>query len=177
MFTGVAALSLVYPASVQANIIYTYEGPTFLLVTGPYTTSDFVTATLELAQPLPPDFSGFVQPSSWRVGDGVQLLVKGFGEFGNFFFVTNADGDITAWSFGVFNGGHPNDFHIDSLGLGFLTVDVGVVRTGFGIYIGPPGPLGWSSVEVPDAGSTLSLMTPTLMALGLLARRFQRAAA
>ena len=29
----------------------------------------------------------------------------------------------------------------------------------------------------PDAGSTLSLMTLTLMALGLVARRFKRAAA
>ena len=31
-------------------------------------------------------------------------------------------------------------------------------------------------IATPDAGSTLSLMTLTLMALGLVARRFQRAA-
>ena len=31
-------------------------------------------------------------------------------------------------------------------------------------------------ITAPDAGSTLSLMTLTLMALGLVARRFQRAA-
>ena len=35
----------------------------------------------------------------------------------------------------------------------------------------------WSvNASVPDAGSTLSMMTLTLMALGLVARRFQRAA-
>jgi hypothetical protein len=41
--------------------------------------------------------------------------------------------------------------------------------------IGTPGV--WSQgIATPDAGSTLSLMTLTLMALGLVARRFQRAA-
>ena len=32
------------------------------------------------------------------------------------------------------------------------------------------------ATPAPDAGSTLSLMTLTLMALGLVARRFKRAA-
>jgi hypothetical protein len=49
--------------------------------------------------------------------------------------------------------------------------------TGVAGNLGTPG--GWRLVAtgVPDAGSTLSLMTLTLMALGLVARRFQRAAA
>ena len=35
----------------------------------------------------------------------------------------------------------------------------------------------WRAGHVADTGSTLSLMTLTLMALGLVARRFKRAAA
>jgi hypothetical protein len=49
------------------------------------------------------------------------------------------------------------------------TWGTGAHADSFTLQIGPAG--------VPDAGSTLSLMTLTLMALGLVARRFQRAAA
>ena len=43
--TGVAALSLAHPASVQAvPTTYQYTGNPFTDVTGPCTTSDFVTA-------------------------------------------------------------------------------------------------------------------------------------
>ena len=49
-------------------------------------------------------------------------------------------------------------------------------RRSFGDNFDTPGV--WTPcTPVPDAGSTLSLMTLTLMALGLVARRFQRAAA
>jgi len=56
--TGVAALSLAYPASVQAvPTTYMYTGNHFTDVSGPYTTSDFVTAIVTLAGPLAPNFS------------------------------------------------------------------------------------------------------------------------
>jgi len=55
--------------------------------------------------------------------------------------------------------------------VGFLNSDLGIA----GFNFGRPGT--WSTVAtVADTGPTLSLMTLTLMALGLVARRFQRAA-
>jgi len=51
--TGVAALSLAYPAWVQAvPTTYQYTGNPFTQVFGVYTTSDFVTAMVTLAGPL-----------------------------------------------------------------------------------------------------------------------------
>ena len=45
IFTAVAALSIVYPASVQGvPTTYQYTGNPFTFVTGSYKTSDFVTA-------------------------------------------------------------------------------------------------------------------------------------
>ena len=52
---------------------------------------------------------------------------------------------------------------------------VGADCAGRGTVDDDPG--AWSIAgTVPNAGSTLSLMTLTLMALGLVSRRFQRAA-
>jgi hypothetical protein len=54
--------------------------------------------------------------------------------------------------------------------------DQGATETGFGANFASPGT--WTTVgAVADTGSTLSLMTLTLMALGVAARRFKRAAA
>ena len=55
--TGVTALSLAYPASVQAvPTKYQYTDNLFTFATGPYTTSIFVTVMMTLADPLEPNF-------------------------------------------------------------------------------------------------------------------------
>ena len=91
-----------------------------------------------------------------------------------FRFATNARGEINFWlvevdflssSIVTFHGG-PFDGR---------NGDLGHTLESFGSNSGTPGV--WSQgIATPDAGSTLSLMTLTLMALGLVARRFQRAA-
>ena len=76
--TGVAALSLAYPASVQAvPTTYQYTGNHFTDVTGPYTTSDFVTAMVTLAAPLAANMrSRTVTPTAFTLSDGVQTLTN-----------------------------------------------------------------------------------------------------
>src|SRR5215475_2366448 len=57
MFTTVAALSIVYPASVQAvPTTYQYTGNPFTAVTAHYTTTNFVSGILTLTVSLAPNF-------------------------------------------------------------------------------------------------------------------------
>ena len=78
MFTAVAALSLAYPASVQAvPTTYQYTGNHFTDVTGPYTTSDFVTAMVTLAGPLGANMPlTEVTPTAFTLFDGVQTITN-----------------------------------------------------------------------------------------------------
>ena len=74
--TGVAALSLAYPASVQAvPTTYRYTGNHFTDVCGPYTTSMFVTAMVTLAGPLGANMPlTDVTPIAFTFFDGVQTI-------------------------------------------------------------------------------------------------------
>src|SRR6476620_8240745 len=76
MFTGVAALSLAYPASVQAvPTTYQYTGNPFTDVSGPYTTSDFVSGMVTLAGPLGANMPlTEVTPIAFTFFDGVQTI-------------------------------------------------------------------------------------------------------
>jgi len=176
MFTAVAALSVVYPASVQAvPTTYHYTGNPFTEVHGVYTTNDFVTAMVTLADPLPPNFHGDVTPTAFTLSDGVQTLTNTTPLVGAFFqFQTNALGEITNWHVDVNAPRHVNFINTDHT---FGGLD-GVRAEGHGLAFNQDSPGEWTqATATPDAGSTLSLMTLTLMALGLVARRFQRAAA
>ena len=180
MFTAVAALSIAYPTSVQAvPTKYVYTGNPFTFVTGPYSTSDFVTAMVTLAGPLGANMPlTQVTPTAFTLSDGVQTITNLNVNFAEFLFATGALGTITQWYVRV-------EAEYGELSKGSITSTRNVLphgatfdesvfssslRNGIGINGGEPGE--WT----PDAGSTLSLMTLTLMALGLVARRFQRAA-
>jgi hypothetical protein len=172
MFTAVAALSLAYPASVQAvPTTYQYRGNPFTFFEpGDYTTNDFVTAMVTLAAPLPPNSDVTVHPTAFTLADGVQTLTNTTPFIASFFhFQTNASAEITDWHVDVSAPAHINFINTDPILDGVRSEGHG------GAASFDPGE--WTqAIATPDAGSTLSLMTLTLMALGLVARRFQRAA-
>ena len=99
MFTAVAALSLAYPASVQAvPTTYQYTGNPFTFVIAPYTTSDFVTAMVTLAGPLGANMPlTKVTPTAFTLTDGVQTISNLSGTRLLFLFATDAQAHITAW--------------------------------------------------------------------------------
>jgi hypothetical protein len=76
MFTAVAALSIVYPASLQADpTTYRYTGNHFTDVFGPYTTSGFVSGMVTLAGPLGANMPlTQVTPTAFTLTDGVQTI-------------------------------------------------------------------------------------------------------
>ena len=100
IFTAVAALSLAYPASVQAvPTTYRYTGNPFTDVSGPYTTSDFVTAMVTLAGPLGANMPlTEVTPTAFTLSDGVQTISNTTPDLSTILqFATNARGEITVW--------------------------------------------------------------------------------
>jgi hypothetical protein len=81
----------------NANVILTYTGNDFTSVTSPYTTSDKVTASITLANPLGDNLNlAPVTPLAFSFNDGVQTLTQNnAGE--SFAFTTNSTGVITNW--------------------------------------------------------------------------------
>ena len=187
--TAVAALSLAYPASVQAvPTTYHYTGNHFTDVIGSlYTTSDFVTVMMTLAGPLGANMPPFtdITPIAFTLSDGVQTLSSSNPNINvdAFQVGTNAAGQITSWQIVVMSGPVTSDIFIITSGgpieihphdVGGQPDPEGQEAEGFNFLM--PGV--WSrGIATPDTGSTLSLMTLTLIALGLVARRFKRAAA
>src|SRR5262249_12590317 len=162
--TCVAALSLAYPASVQAvPTTYKYTGNPYTFAEGDYTTSMFVTVILTLAQPLPPNLPGDTEvfPTAFTFFDGVQTITNSTAFLPLFAFVTDAAGHITDWN--VFTTGPDFQAHIVTSGHmiqerfdeGFISDENRALNN--------EAPGTWSVVAVPDAGSTLSLMTLTLL--------------
>jgi len=180
-FFGVAlAVGFLTAASVQAvPITYSYTGNPFTFVSAPYTTSDFVSATVTLAGPLAPRMRfTSVTPTAFTLFDGVQTITNLNASTSSFSFATGPDGMITAWDV----EGHRPTGQIQTVGGGPQSSgDLGSVflptKFATGDNANMPGTWALVSPTVPDTGSTLSLMTLTLMALGVAARRFQRAAA
>src|SRR5215471_1073972 len=103
IFTAVAALSVAYPASVQAvTATYKYTGNPFTFVTGVYTTSDFVTVMLTLASPLAPNMPlSTITPTAFTFSDGVQTITNLTSSGTNLQVATGAAGQITIWNLQV----------------------------------------------------------------------------
>src|SRR5262245_27944888 len=181
MFTAVAAFSIAFPTSVQAvPTTYVYTGNSFTIVSGPYSTNDFVTAMVTLASPLGlnHDLNTPVTVTAFSLSDGVQTITSGVGQvnFSEFAFETGPGGMIINWTVTVTIPS--GEISTSKLPNG-LREDSGVEKfpdPGTGFIFGEPGTWTTLGAVVADTGSTLSLMTVTLLALGLVARRFKRAA-
>jgi hypothetical protein len=170
MFTAVAALSLAYPASVQAvPTTYRYTGNHFTFATGPYTTSMFVTVMLTLADPLPANFDGTVTPTAFTVTDGVQTISNHNAIGVEFQFATDATSIITQWHVGVALDDFPN---IDTFNLPDIIEDDGVDENlDSGGNNDSPGV--WSvNASVPDGGVYPIIDELIIAALGHGRRRW-----
>jgi len=179
MFTGVPALSLAYPASVQAvPTTYQYTGNPCTFATGPYTTSMFVTAMVTLAGPLGVNMPlTEVHPIAFTLSDGVQTITNTDAiDFSLFEFTTDAFGHIAAWRVDAylapFTGITSDD---DPFTFPPFDIDPPPVAN-LAQATSAPG-YGSADLSCRTRESTLLLLTLTLMALGLVAGRFQRAAA
>ena len=159
MFTAAAALSLAYPASVQAvPTTYQYTGHHFTDVNGPYTTSDFVTSMVTLAGPLGanmPLTDVTSQVTAFSLFDGVQTLSSTTPDLHIHvaLFATNSLGEITFWEVGVIDPTLHEIFTINRIDIPHQ-LDIGRLSgTIAGSVEGTPGV--WSQgIATPDAGST-----------------------
>ena len=174
------AVGFLTAASVQAvPITYDYFGLPFTDVTPPYTTRDFVKGILTFASPLPANLSiaTHLTPLSFTFSDGHQTLTEQ-NSFGTIRMGTTTTGAIYEWDITVQE--KPGGVAEILTAYHAITGDAAdrvMNATGAALNINQPS--GWE-VAVPqasDTGSTLSLMTLTLMALGVGARRLKWAAA
>jgi hypothetical protein len=171
------AVGVLTAAAVQATpITYTYTGTPFTTVTGPYTTSDKVTGSVELMNPLGPNMSlTFVTPLAFSFFDGVQTINSSSFTFANMSFATGPTGAITQWivQVGTNTGIIQTANSIAAFDSGRLLPD----GTGSGLVVFQPNPGTWSTTSVPDAGTTFGLLSLSVTALGVATRQFKRAAA
>jgi len=104
--TGAAlalGLALLGSPAAHADVILTYSGNGFTVFTPRYNSSDRVTATITLANPLGDNLNlASVTPLAFSISDGVQIIPNTFPAITSVFqFTTDDNGDITAWFINV----------------------------------------------------------------------------
>jgi len=103
-----AVLALSASSQAAADIIYQYTGLPFTSASSPYTTSDFVSISLTLANPLPANLSDSnILPlvKTYTFTDGVQTITPTVAQTQNppiFMVSTDANGTLTAWYMAAF---------------------------------------------------------------------------
>lgn len=168
-----------------ADTVYTYAGNPYTVFNGLSCPSVCgITATLDLAAPLPPDLGSPillapVTPLSFSVTDGSNTITQANDDMASFGFVTNASGQITVWDFsvGYLNGGTQID--ISSNNQGNNTKDETFAVVSYAENTQDPGI--WTSrttSAVPEPSSVFLILTALTLLAGLarLARLVRRGA-
>ena len=168
LVTGFAPLA-------KADTILTYTGLPFVEAFSPFTTSMYVSVTLDLSSPLAPSFNGFVNPVSFKVSDGLDTYTNAFPAYiaPQFYFSTDALRNIVGWTvvtdwvlspttFEQINTAYPDPFYPSQVDTGEIFIDsTNTLTSGAQNYPGPSGTWQSSTTAVPEPTSF------TLLALGL----------
>jgi hypothetical protein len=138
-------LSAVGMMLVSCATTYEYTGNPFTLTAGPYTKSDFVTATVTLASPLPPNAQGsVVTPTAFTFSDGVQTITDHSGAGSLMTFSTGPTGAITAWHIGIQFERAPSNSIVTESVPGAVTDEVHVNSAGGGYGYNKNAPGTWT---------------------------------
>jgi hypothetical protein len=108
----VTILLVAFASSADATVMYEYTGNPFTFVLSPYATSDFVSGSFTVNDPLPASSSVSPIPLSFSFSDGLQTLTDASVTASTFSFSTDAQGNFTGWfvqllngtSYGIFTG-------------------------------------------------------------------------
>jgi hypothetical protein len=102
---GAVVLQLGMLAGSAQTYIYTYTGNDFTSASGPYTTSDNITANLVLSAPLGANYEGSPTATllNFGINDGVYQDLPELPNMyvANFTFGTDSSGDIVSWDFAM----------------------------------------------------------------------------
>ena len=174
----------------RATTEYGYASAPYTFATAQYTTSMFLTLTIELAAPLVAGLSNYdLDPDilSFSVYDGVRTVTDADALNGTDFRVsTNAQADIQAWGIAI-DVIHPGDIDVivvcnglsavwgpfascDMFGeIGASSIPGGAFGGGYAASVGSPG--NWSIVPEPN---TAFLIAAGLVGLGAWRRKADR---
>lgn len=97
LLVSAAVAFVLTTSSVLADVIYTYTGNDFTIANSPYTTTEKVTATVDLSSPLGDSVTDVVTPVGFALNDGQQSITKATATFASFSFTTGPTGLITKW--------------------------------------------------------------------------------
>ena len=158
-------LALLGSLAANAEVIYSYTGNHFTNVSGPYTTSDMVTVSIELADPIVSPNLQRISPISFRFADGVREITDTDTTSADFFVSTDSMANVSLWLMDAdFSGGTIATANLGSPNLGIRDVGQSFIldtgNIGVGVVTNDPGVWQLTPVPVPEPS--------TLAGLGLL---------